>query len=103
MGRYELRGSISHLEKKVLSKKYHAIHGHSSNAHIVMSLALPMHGSPSGSGGGWVQDLTLDWLPFPHVTEHEPHSDQSVQLPSTEIEHIKDYDTIYYAIIPFYV
>ena len=47
-------------------------------------LVAPVHGAPLYCGAGFVQDLELLCVPPPHETEHFPHEDQVVNLPSTK-------------------
>jgi hypothetical protein len=43
----------------------------------------PEQVAPPYWGEGLVQDLDLDWVPPPHVTEHIPYEPQPDQDPST--------------------
>lgn len=45
----------------------------------------PLHAAPLYAGAGLLQDLVLDCVPLPHVTEQLPYDDQLPQFPFTAI------------------
>ena len=53
--------------------------------HASDSKSDPEHGVPPYDGAGFVHVLVLSMTPPPQVAEHLDQTDQSAQLPSTEI------------------
>ena len=57
--------------------------GQGDNWQTFCSRASPVQLAPPNCGMGLLHVLCLFWVPFPHVTVHSVHSDQSDQPPST--------------------